>query len=83
MRSAKSGRRHSLAADAARTERAEGERVFHSDRARSKARLIDALLVSGGVLRSSSSASESVSRLIPSALMAPANARGTRQSAKL
>ena len=33
--------------------------------------------------RSSSSALESVSRLIPSASMAPANARGTRQSAKL
>jgi hypothetical protein len=27
--------------DAARTERAKGERVFHSDRARSKARLLE------------------------------------------
>ena len=33
-----------LSADAARTERAEGERVFHSDRARSKARLINMVL---------------------------------------
>ena len=40
-----------LAADAARTERAEGERAFHSDRARSKARLVDALMVSGGMLK--------------------------------
>ncbi len=40
-----------LAADAARTERAEGERVFHSVRARSKARLVDALMVSGGMLK--------------------------------
>ena len=40
-----------LSADAARTERAEGERVFHSDRAQSKARLIDALMVSGGMLK--------------------------------
>jgi hypothetical protein len=40
-----------LATDAARTERAEGERAFHSDRARSKARLVDALMVSGGMLK--------------------------------
>jgi hypothetical protein len=40
-----------LSADAAWTERAEGERVFHSDRARSKACLIDALMVSGGMLK--------------------------------
>jgi hypothetical protein len=38
-----------LSADAARTERAEGERVFHLDRARSKARLINALMVLGGM----------------------------------
>jgi hypothetical protein len=40
-----------LSVDSARTERAEGERVFHSDRARSKARLVDALMVSGGMLK--------------------------------
>ena len=38
-----------LSTDAAGTERAEGERVFHSDRALSKARLVDALIVLGGM----------------------------------
>ncbi len=38
-------------ADAARMERAEGKRVFHSDRARSKARLVNALMVLGGMLK--------------------------------
>ena len=38
-------------ADVARTERAEGERVFHPDRAQSKARLVDTLMVSGGMLK--------------------------------
>jgi hypothetical protein len=37
-----------LAADVVRTERAEGELVFHSDRAQSKACLVDALMVLGG-----------------------------------
>jgi hypothetical protein len=37
-----------LAADVVRTERAEGEMVFHSHRARSKACLDDALMVLGG-----------------------------------
>ena len=40
-----------LSADAAQTERAEGKRVFHSDRAQSKAHLVDALMVLGGMLK--------------------------------
>jgi len=40
-----------LAADAARTERAKGERVFHSDRAQSKAHLVNTLRVSGRMLK--------------------------------
>ena len=38
-----------LSTDAVRTERAKGERVFHSDRALSKACLVDALIVLGGM----------------------------------
>ena len=70
-----------LALDATRMERAEGERVSHTDRARSKARLIDALLVSGGCCDLRHRPRNP--RLIPSTSMAPANARGIRQSAKL
>ena len=40
-----------LAADVVRTERAEGEMVFHSDRARSKACLVNARMVWGGCSR--------------------------------
>ena len=40
-----------MSADAAQIECAEGESVFHSDRAQSKARLVNALMVSGGMLK--------------------------------